>query len=230
MFETIEMSLREMAGQTGSEGPLSPKREATRQRLLDAARSLMTEQGIQRTSMEDIARAAGVSRGTLYTYAKSKDDVLLMSLAEESLNQLQSFATFLAPNVEPKDRLEGLLVQKILFYETSPFASMLAEGDVAMLVALRNNPHYLRIFGSEEFKKMGDLSTWIQAAVDGQISEEDLRQLEVALTAFLASGPALIRKLKELGGELEPSVRALARVIVEGIATPSTTTRGPSGR
>lgn len=188
----------------------------------------MTERGIQRTSMEDIASAAGVSRGTLYTYAKSKDEILLMSLAEESLTQLKSFASLLRPNVDPKARLEDLLVQKILFYEKSPFAAMLVEGDISMLMALRSSPHFLEVFGSEEFRRMQNLSAWIQAASGNKIAPPQLANLDTAVTAFIGAGPSYLRKVKELGGELEPCVRTLARVFVSGLGV-SNLAQAPGG-
>lgn len=55
------------------------------QAILDAASTLMTEQGIENTSLADIARAANISKGTLYYYYSSKSD-LIFDIATQHIN------------------------------------------------------------------------------------------------------------------------------------------------
>ncbi|SFC42944.1 transcriptional regulator, TetR family [Polaromonas sp. OV174] len=45
---------------------------ATRNRLLDAAECLFQEQGVSRTSLQDIAKRAGATRGAVYWHFKDK--------------------------------------------------------------------------------------------------------------------------------------------------------------
>jgi len=52
-------------------------RAQRRSELLDAARELFVSQGVAATSMEDITRLAGVSKGLLYLYFRSKDDLIV---------------------------------------------------------------------------------------------------------------------------------------------------------
>jgi TetR/AcrR family acrAB operon transcriptional repressor len=47
----------------------------TRNRLLDAAEHVFGERGVARTSLEDIAAAAGVTRGAIYWHFKDKSDL-----------------------------------------------------------------------------------------------------------------------------------------------------------
>jgi len=51
------------------------EREKTERRkaILDCARSLILSQGVQRVSMEDIARKAELSKATVYLYFSSKE-------------------------------------------------------------------------------------------------------------------------------------------------------------
>lgn len=55
----------------------STKEEAlvTRVRLLDAAEHVFADKGVSRTSLHDIAQAAGVSRGAIYWHFKNKADL-----------------------------------------------------------------------------------------------------------------------------------------------------------
>lgn len=47
----------------------------TRNRILDAAEHLFSERGVSRTSLEDIAQAANVTRGAIYWHFKDKRDL-----------------------------------------------------------------------------------------------------------------------------------------------------------
>ncbi|MWJ27054.1 TetR family transcriptional regulator [Halomonas sediminis] len=48
---------------------------ATREALLDAAEEMFMEHGVARTSLEQIARHAGMTRGAVYWHFKNKSDV-----------------------------------------------------------------------------------------------------------------------------------------------------------
>lgn len=55
---------------------LRQRRKAERpQELLDAALAQFVDKGFTATRMDDVARAAGVSKGTLYLYYSSKDEL-----------------------------------------------------------------------------------------------------------------------------------------------------------
>lgn len=49
--------------------------EATRSQLLDAAETVFNEKGVSRTSLAEIATAAGVTRGAIYWHFKNKADL-----------------------------------------------------------------------------------------------------------------------------------------------------------
>lgn len=53
----------------------TPRRQATRQRLYEAAVTLIAEQGFSATSVDEIAERAGVAKGTVYYNFASKNDL-----------------------------------------------------------------------------------------------------------------------------------------------------------
>jgi AcrR family transcriptional regulator len=71
-------------------------REQTTQRLLDAAQKLIARKGLDAASVENIAAAAGYSRGAFYSNFSSKDDLFIELLrrdhqkATAELNALRS--------------------------------------------------------------------------------------------------------------------------------------------
>ncbi|MDX5332295.1 MAG: TetR/AcrR family transcriptional regulator [Caulobacteraceae bacterium] len=58
------------------------QKEATRQRVLDAARELFETVGYEETTVREIARKAGVAVGSVFTSFASKADVLSQVMAE----------------------------------------------------------------------------------------------------------------------------------------------------
>ena len=69
----------------------------TRKRIVAAAKKLITENGFENVSIENIAKEAEVSTGSFYTYFKKKEDVV------EELNQL-SFYRLAEITNEMKDK------------------------------------------------------------------------------------------------------------------------------
>jgi TetR/AcrR family acrAB operon transcriptional repressor len=58
---------------------------ATREGLLDAAEALFEAQGVSRTSLEQIAAAAGVTRGAVYWHFRNKTDLFNAMMARAVL-------------------------------------------------------------------------------------------------------------------------------------------------
>jgi len=56
-------------------------------KIIDAARRLMADKGVKQTTLADIAREAGISRGTLFYYYASKND-LIYDILEKHLSDL----------------------------------------------------------------------------------------------------------------------------------------------
>jgi len=68
---------------TGSEraGPKGDKRDRTRATLLEAARAMVREKGFARTTLEAVARRAGMTTGAIYGNFKNRDE-LFVALGE----------------------------------------------------------------------------------------------------------------------------------------------------
>ena len=64
---------------------------ATRDRLLDAAEHLFQAQGVSRTSLQDIARRAGATRGAVYWHFRDKADLFNAMMERVTLPLEQSF-------------------------------------------------------------------------------------------------------------------------------------------
>jgi AcrR family transcriptional regulator len=80
-------------------------REQTTQRLLDAAQKLIARKGLDAASVENIAEAAGYSRGAFYSNFKSKDDLFIELLRRDHLQSLAQFDELRASDL-PVDQMQ----------------------------------------------------------------------------------------------------------------------------
>jgi AcrR family transcriptional regulator len=90
-----------------------PKRE---REILDAAIELFHERGYAQTSIEDVARAVGILKGSLYYYIDSKEDLLLRIL-EDVHEGVEAIIDRVAARSElsPLERLELYLREQVAF-------------------------------------------------------------------------------------------------------------------
>ncbi|MDD7317975.1 MAG: TetR/AcrR family transcriptional regulator [Prevotella sp.] len=81
----------------------------TRQKLVDVARQLFAKNGLENTTMNDIALASGKGRRTLYTYFNSKEDVYY-AVIEAELERLSDRMDEVASrNIKPQDKIIELI-------------------------------------------------------------------------------------------------------------------------
>lgn len=65
------------------------RREATRNRLIETARKLIIDEGVQRTTTRSILDAAGISRGAMYHHYASVEDLIAAIYEIESKGAIQ---------------------------------------------------------------------------------------------------------------------------------------------
>jgi AcrR family transcriptional regulator len=100
----------------------------TRRRIREAADALFLEHGYAATSMDDIAKAAGVSRQTVFSAFRSKANLLK-----------EAFDVRLAGDDEPLSLAERPETQRILA-ETDPAKMLHAQADFFIVTTLRVLP------------------------------------------------------------------------------------------
>lgn len=81
----------------------------TRQHLVDVARQMFAKNGLENTTMNDIAQASGKGRRTLYTYFKSKDDIYYAVIESELERLSDKMDEVAAKKIRPQDKIIELI-------------------------------------------------------------------------------------------------------------------------
>jgi TetR/AcrR family acrAB operon transcriptional repressor len=164
---------------------------ATRNSLLDAAERLFQRQGVSGTSLQDIAQAAGASRGAVYWHFKDKADLFNAMMERVTLP------------------MENALEQAHAVVAADPLAQLRA----ALLAALRRtatDPQTRRVFEVATQKV-----EYVEAM--GKVRE---RHLAVRSQALLQMKQALQRSARARGRRLPMPALAAARglhALVDGL-------------
>lgn len=82
-------------------------KEEMQARILDAAMTCFLARGFHVTKMDDVARTAGMAKGTLYLYFKSKDD-LMLALLRRYFGDIRSRIDQMPPPCTLAEFAEGL--------------------------------------------------------------------------------------------------------------------------
>jgi AcrR family transcriptional regulator len=104
----------------------TPKSEVTRRHVLQAALKLFRRRGFERTTMREIADAAGLSLGAAYHHFRSKEELLLAYYEWLQSEHERLFLAACPPNADFRTRLATLLETKLT----------LLAGDRKLLAAL----------------------------------------------------------------------------------------------
>jgi TetR/AcrR family transcriptional regulator, cholesterol catabolism regulator len=103
------------------------EQDRRRHEIFGAAVDLFLKNGFQETSMQEVAKAAGIGKSTLYDYFKSKDEILIWGVEDELLdltNAVKAIVVLPLPAVERlrqvmKTHLEFLVASKEFYLKLS---------------------------------------------------------------------------------------------------------------
>ncbi len=85
--------------------PAAGQDPAKRKQIIDGARQVFIEMGFDAASMNDITRAAGVSKGTIYVYFANKEELFEALIEEERRTMFQDLYSALEQGGDLRDSL-----------------------------------------------------------------------------------------------------------------------------
>jgi AcrR family transcriptional regulator len=186
--------------------PRQRRKETRPQELLDAALALFVEKGFAATRSEEVARRAGVSKGTLYLYYPSKEE-LFKAVVRQNLTHLIDEGAGLL------DRFDGPsadLLRRLVDLWWQRFAATPAAGiHKVMLAEVRNFPELAQFYVDEVIDPTRRLfAGLVQRGIDrGEFRALPTREAALALMApviFLSLHRHSFGACPMHGDELDP--------------------------
>lgn len=190
--------------------PKAKLMDRKRKAILDAARGTFLEAGYGGTSMESIARAAGVSIMTLYRHARSKDEL---------------FAAIIESACEPADdrelsELEEIMRQplgEVLVLSAIHMQEKLTRDDTTALMRIviaeaARFPGLAELAYAGLIQRFETVTAWILSQIEPTASETDEAERSRLAHMFVDRiiGVDLLRALLGLGGAEAETVRCRA--------------------
>jgi AcrR family transcriptional regulator len=149
-------------------------RRQTRQQILDAAFELFANEGFTKTSIAAVAKKAEVSKGLIYHYFDSKQDILngifgqLIELGEDVLEMDESLS--------PREKIRTILNRTFHFIENKP--------DMArLMVSLALQPGtFNNIQGQIKLAQDGQLKQYVELFEELGYEQPELEAYELGAT------------------------------------------------
>ncbi|TXK48127.1 helix-turn-helix transcriptional regulator, partial [Pontibacter qinzhouensis] len=109
---------------------MSEKDELVKQEILKEAQKLFRQYGCTKTTMEDIAKAAGKGKSTLYYYYKSKDEIFDEVVCREIEDVFCSVKQEVDKLESAEDKLRTLCYTKFKILQEKANLHNVIKGDI----------------------------------------------------------------------------------------------------
>jgi AcrR family transcriptional regulator len=195
------------------------EKERIRAMLIEKAGELFARYGLRKTNIEDLTKAAGISKGAFYDFYPSKEALFLALLNGVEKAQREKIAQFeLDPELSPADNLKAVLRFAFRYWENSDLNRILSKEDYAYLLrklppdALAENLH------ADESFIAGIIDQWKRSGLPLSRDVETTMGLMYALFFLSLHRDDLRAELHER--TMETLVDIIAEYLVGGTPAP----------
>jgi AcrR family transcriptional regulator len=180
---------------------------ATRDRILEAALLAMGRVGPRRLTMNDVSERAGLSRGTLYRYFPTKEDLLAVLAEWEQDRFAEGLRAVLAGVPEDEQSIEDIAEYIITYLRRHPALTLMidVEPEFVMGFLRRQLPVFHRI--TEEI--LAPVVRRCRPVKEGWVTPAELNELllRLVISVFLVPGEGEDVTVGALKGALDSFVR-----------------------
>ncbi|GMR09493.1 MAG: hypothetical protein BMS9Abin28_0312 [Anaerolineae bacterium] len=172
---------------------MTPRPDVSQERqeqILNAAEKVFSERGFSGARMDDIVEEAGLSKGALYWYYKSKDAIILALLDRVFARELKAAERLVEAPGPAGERLK--IFMKLTLEEIARLGRLLPLGYEFLALASRRKP--VRLWVAGYYRGYRDLLIQIlqQGVESGEFIELNVEQAAMHIIA-LGEGLALLR-------------------------------------
>jgi AcrR family transcriptional regulator len=185
---------------------------AKRRQILDGARAVFLAQGFEGASMNDIARAAQVSKGTLYVYFQDKERLFAAIVDEERYNHVSMIFDFDQDDRDVEAALTRIGTQLATFLTTPRIVSAMR---AVMGIAARMPELGQRFYETGPCFARSKLAAYL----DRHVLKGDLAIPDTLLAAaqFLEMSHAPLVKPLFFGSPHQPSPERIDAVVASAV-------------
>ena len=200
---------------------MSPRQDVSEERkeqILDAAEEVFTQKGLDLARMDDIAEETGLSKGTLYLYFKSKDDLIIAILDRIFQSAFQQLEARQASELSATEAISQFTEEAIREYKMMLRLMPVAYEFLAL--AFRNKTVKKAL--KQYFRRYMDvLGPIIQRGIDsGEFRQVNAQEVALAAAAIY-EGTILLWVYDSTLVDMERNIRSSVKFLLEGIQVPA---------
>jgi AcrR family transcriptional regulator len=195
-----------------------PRQARKRERILAAATAQFIQYGYRKTSVDAVARDAGVAKGTVYLYYRNKAELLFHAITREKEQYLVRLGPLDDLDMEPSARLHRFIVVGLMMSRTMPLVTRMIGGDHEFRLAMEEvdgelleRVNRLQIAITRNLLQEAGGHAWPEVELDRRA-----KVLIDLMYAVMTSGPMVRQGLMP-----EEYARTMADLVIGGILAPS---------
>lgn len=191
--------------------------EERRNQILEAAMAVFARQGFDQARMDDVAQEAGLSKGALYLYYKSKDAIIAAILQFFFSRMMNRLRDFFGSQEQPSVREQLLLLNRYYIEEMNWMAKLMPLSFQFYAVVARQKT--VRQFLKQYFKDYRELlSVLVQRGIDqGEFQPVQAETMAITITA-LYEGLALLWLVDPEATQWEQIGETALLMLLDGVA------------
>jgi AcrR family transcriptional regulator len=191
-------------------------REELHNVILDAAERLMARYGFKKTSVDDLAREAGIGKGTIYLHFASKEDVAMACIERVNAAVRARLTQIARGPGSPSERIGSMLVERVML--RTECARMWAQSidEIASILRISFEARRARL-AEQEARIFAELL--IEGALLGAFSCQDAdataHTLLLATSGLMPSNLGARERCDR--AEIEERAGRVARLLLDGL-------------
>jgi TetR/AcrR family fatty acid metabolism transcriptional regulator len=185
-----------------------------RAQILEAARRSFARHGLNGTTVDEIARAARVAKGTVYLYYKSKEDILQHALHEGLAALHAATIPMLAAPAPVEDKLRRFFNGTLDYFDRNREFIELCQLELGAEMRRKARRTFGRIYAAQARAWQTALA---RAAKDGDIARLDAHHAALLIVS-LAHGLAIQRLRGWTNRPLADDVALASTLLLKGLS------------
>jgi AcrR family transcriptional regulator len=197
---------------------------AKRRQIIEGARGVFLSQGFDAASMNDIARAAGVSKGTLYVYFKHKEQLFEAIVGQECEGQAERIF-----DLDPNDHDVETVLTRLGFGYVQFLCRPEKASAIRVVIAIADRMPELgrKFYESGPAQGIRKLAAYIAAQVEAGVLVVD--DCELAAAQLMEAYQAMLFKSMVFNFAREPSPQQVEHVVSTAVKVFVAAYQAPKG-